>query len=299
MISNRCARKSLVTNCNSIISKNYLRFLVDSNDSTYKRKIQFKQFINDNIIWITTIFVTFIFVLFTKHSSGHSRFGFEFFSLLLTIKLLSNFNINKYLILLCHGLLLITIMYVIKFSYINYHEYQNCINQIKNINNNIILTHEMKCPSCFERLIIRFIDGESTESYNGFMNQTWIANRYKKSSLVFIPQSLYIQIINIPQKFNNQFYTTDNLPVYVMKTEKKISSAKFILKKTDYNKLPFYLKLIADKMERYNADSIISNKVNTIKIVNSNYIFIGKNNLIKDRVLNININNTNYNILVQ
>lgn len=32
MISNRCARKYLVTNCNSIISKNYLRFLVDSND---------------------------------------------------------------------------------------------------------------------------------------------------------------------------------------------------------------------------------------------------------------------------
>ena len=36
MISNRCARKSLVTNCNSIISKNYLRFLVDSNDHYYE-----------------------------------------------------------------------------------------------------------------------------------------------------------------------------------------------------------------------------------------------------------------------
>ena len=35
MISNRCARKSLVTNCNSIISKNYLRFLVDSNENIY------------------------------------------------------------------------------------------------------------------------------------------------------------------------------------------------------------------------------------------------------------------------
>ena len=35
MISNRCTRKSLVTNCNSIISKNYLRFLVDSNDTNY------------------------------------------------------------------------------------------------------------------------------------------------------------------------------------------------------------------------------------------------------------------------
>lgn len=39
MISNRCARKSLVTNCNSIISKNYLRFLVDSNEMIYKKSI--------------------------------------------------------------------------------------------------------------------------------------------------------------------------------------------------------------------------------------------------------------------
>ena len=37
MISNRCARKSLVTNCNSIISKNHLRFLVDSNETAHRR----------------------------------------------------------------------------------------------------------------------------------------------------------------------------------------------------------------------------------------------------------------------
>lgn len=285
----------------SLLNMNNIRllptFLIILLYSTYKRKIQLKQFINDNIIWITAILLTFMFVLLTKHSSGHSRFGFEFFSLLLTVKLLSKFNINKYLISLCHGLLFITIMYVIKLFYINYHEYQNCINQIKNTKNNIILTHEMKCPYCFERLIIRFIDGESSESYNSFMNQIWVANRFKKNFLFFIPKSLYIQIISIPEKFNNQFYTTDNLPVYVMKTEKEVSSAKFILKKTDYNKLPFYLKLVADKMERYYADSIISNKINTIKILNSNYIFVGKNNLIKDRVLYIDINDTNYKIL--
>ena len=44
MISNRCARKSLVTNCNSIISKNYLRLLVDSNEITYI----INQMLNDN-----------------------------------------------------------------------------------------------------------------------------------------------------------------------------------------------------------------------------------------------------------
>ena len=39
MISNRCARKSLLINCNSIISKNYLRFLVDSNEALYKMSV--------------------------------------------------------------------------------------------------------------------------------------------------------------------------------------------------------------------------------------------------------------------
>ena len=46
MISNRCARKSLVTNCNSIISKNYLRFLVDSNEIIYKFKYR-KEGVNE------------------------------------------------------------------------------------------------------------------------------------------------------------------------------------------------------------------------------------------------------------
>lgn len=43
MISNRCARKYLVTNCNSIISKNYLRFLVDSNEIFLQ--------IYENLLW--------------------------------------------------------------------------------------------------------------------------------------------------------------------------------------------------------------------------------------------------------
>lgn len=77
---------------------------------------------------------------------------------------------------------------------------------------------------------------------------------------------------------------------------KKIKSITFILKETNYNKLPFYLRLIAHKLKRYNANSIISHQFNTIKILDSDYIFIEKNNLIKDRVLYININDINYKI---
>ena len=50
MISNRCARKYLVTNCNSIISKNYLRFLVDSNDIVIQIQYYHFSFKNQNIL---------------------------------------------------------------------------------------------------------------------------------------------------------------------------------------------------------------------------------------------------------
>ena len=48
MISNRCARKSLVTNCNSITSKNYLQFLVDSNDFLYVTSTKIRKIITQN-----------------------------------------------------------------------------------------------------------------------------------------------------------------------------------------------------------------------------------------------------------
>ena len=57
MISNRCARKSLVTNCNSIISKNYLRFLVDSNDKKYLIKFIPRSMYNaSEFLWAFSIF---------------------------------------------------------------------------------------------------------------------------------------------------------------------------------------------------------------------------------------------------
>ena len=55
MISNRCARKSLLINCNSIISKNYLRFLVDNNDILMEFRNLIDQNLNENFFAILAI----------------------------------------------------------------------------------------------------------------------------------------------------------------------------------------------------------------------------------------------------
>ena len=46
-------------------------------------------FIRSNIVLVTSIIVTFIFILWTQHDSDQSRFGFELFSLILLLRLIS------------------------------------------------------------------------------------------------------------------------------------------------------------------------------------------------------------------
>lgn len=266
--------------------------------SIYKKKIILKEFIGDNIIWIVALFVEFCFILFTRHDSGHSRFGFEFFSLILIMKLLSKYLINKYFIWGCSCFLILIGGYVLKLSWLNNEEYKQCITQLQK-GKNVILTNEVKCKPYFERFIVRFLDSESSDVYSGFMNQKWIANRYGKDSLFFIPQRIYIQIQESPDTFDDIFYTNEELPFYVMRKgkHKNMTSAMFILEEVNYRELPIYLRFIAPKLERYNAKTISSHKVSVISLFGSDYIFVGKNNLVSSRVKKIRINTINYNVV--
>lgn len=264
-----------------------------------RKKIVIRQFVVDNIIWIAALIVTFLFILFTRHDSGHSRFGFELFSLILILRILSKYKLNRYVVWTCCGILIMTVGYVLDLSFRNYREYRSCMSQIEKSEDGIILTNEVKCSPYFERFIVRFIESEASVRYNGFMNQRWIANRYRRDSLFFIPQKIYTQIKEFPDVFEEKFYTNESLPFYVMKKKKcmDMASAVFVLDETNYEDLPVYLRFIAPKFEKYRVKEILSDKVNTINILGPDYYFVGKNYLVDNRVKSIRIDDMDFDIV--
>ena len=64
----------------------------DSDSSEFSQIRKSKKLNNNNQILLLAVIVSFLFVLSTGISYGHSRFGIEFFSLILLLKLLSLFD---------------------------------------------------------------------------------------------------------------------------------------------------------------------------------------------------------------
>ena len=252
--------------------------------SKITKKITFKEFFSDNIIFFTALIISFIFIIFTKHTTEHSRFGIEFYALILTLKLI-NTNLNYNPILTSHIISLFTIifsLYTINICKQNYNEYLSNIKQIEK-GNSIIQTNEISLPhTFFEKFIVRHINSEKYGWYFMINSNSWynknIANYFNKDKLIFIPERVIKDIHNNPNKYL-QFVSDSSLPFYIKKVssneENKIT---FTYKQTDFSSLPYYLRFIAPYMNKYTIKKQESNKdVNSIIFINDSfYLFVGK-----------------------
>lgn len=244
----------------------------------YKQKYT-KRILQENIHWIIGIIISFIFIVLTKFWAAHSRFGIELFSLIIILKLIVH-KIPKSINIVTTIITITILSLSIKPCYSNYNSYQNALSQIQNGDSLIsIQTNKNKCHY-LDRFILDFIflaDGVKSTWYDGFIS------KYYNKDLIFIPQHIINNICDNKIDFQKP-YTNQNLGYYIIKTDKQYNNIHFILEPTDINKLPFYLKPLANKMQKYTATSIQAKEFRTICICNESYLLIQKNENIDNRV---------------
>lgn len=244
-----------------------------------------KSFIGDNIVLLVAIFSTFMFVLWTRHASGHSRFGFEAFSLLLLLKLVANIKWNRIILALCNLIVLGSSFFVLTLLYQNYEDYKKCIIQIDNTDNKIILTNTIKYEGFFTRYIVYFAGSETSEYYSPY--PSFISEHFHKEKLCFIPESLYNDIKSDSNKYLN-FNINSEYPFYVIALEnEEVSKVIMKLYKTNISDLPFYIRPFANKLARYSANELEVNRYAVIKVDNMPYIIVNKHPMVDNRLKEI------------
>ena len=254
-------------------------------------KEKVKHFINENSFWLLSITISFVFVAFTKQGSLRSRFGIEFFSLLLLLKYFSDIRIkNKWLYVVNAFVLIITSSSLL-YKYRYYQEYKNVLLQIK-AHNEIIITEEPEIPSYARRYIVYYIEPETSDlhfaySINNSENKA-ISKHFGVESLVFIPKRLYAELHNNPNRYND-FSCYPDLPYYVKRTDRdEIKNIHFVLNETDYSKLPFYIRPFARRLSRYSATKVEANKYHDIVHIDDvSYIFVNRHLMIDNRLKEI------------
>lgn len=264
-------------------------------------KLCLKNFYLKNIVLWNALILSFGIIFFSGFISSRTAIGVEFFSILLFLKLLDILN-NKFLIikhlktLLC---LICTLLYgmVFYYSILNYKESKSIFLQLKS-KKEIIVTNEITKPHWTYRYIREPLINSKNDYYDHFIIgspwNSYIEKTYDCEPVIFIPQNIYLDIkkrnANIFDIKKQQKYAFYVIPDKTISDDEKVV---FILKPTEFDKLPLYKRRIAHLQARYTLGKVNATRIGKVSIEGHNYLLIGKNSMINNRVNSILITHNN------
>ena len=242
-----------------------------------------KDFISSTYSIFLAIGVIFLFVLWTRFETEHSRFGFEFLSLLLLLKLIARFHLNRTFFFLCNLILLSASIYVLSLLHKNYKDYKNCIAQIE-LNKYPITTEAVKSKyHVFNRFIIHFVYYNLDDVLFSTSEQ-FIKEYFQKEHFCIIPRCFYDRVLSNPDLFLS-FYNVEGTPFYAKRIETiNVKRVRMLFYDTDYTKLPFWVRPFAHYLGYYTINEIKAYHFSTVEIGGNNYILVNKLPLAETRL---------------
>ena len=256
-------------------------------------KAWLKSFIKDNPILCGALILSFGVVFLSGFTSSRTATATELFSIILMLKALTHIKEDVFRVV--KGIACISCLVIVIFSIHYYNdnqvEYNNLTKQIRENSSSIILTNEVKMPAIISNYVRLPLEHETSGFYDGFSyNSPWnnyIAKTYQRDSLAFIPESIYRRIITAPEKYDSFSIPTSD-PFYIKRVDNdNVKRVIFELKNTKSRDIPFYLRPLANKLERYSAKDIDASLFSIVTIDDNYYLCVRKNSMIDNRLKEI------------
>ena len=231
-----------------------------------KSRVKFHDFLKENTIFIIAFIITFLFVWLTKFDSLRSRFGIEFYALIILLRLIEYLKLYKKLGVVSCIISIYILPTALYYSICNYQITQNYIEQIKHKDIIIFSKSKQEKSYIYKRFILKFALPDDVQYYWNFskksLENTLIARAYKKENIIFLPSKFIDKVNTNPASFKEFDYDTD-LPFYVKEIRNNQRIKEIVLKyNSNYHSL--YEKLKYTKMPKL----ITTDKYETITLNN-------------------------------
>lgn len=243
---------------------------------------------NNRTLCNATLF-SFGVVFLSGFWSMRSAIGIELFSFILLLRAISLCDLRsivfiKQIICIGGGILYALLLCL---SIPNYRAYQNMLAQIAERKSDVIIYRENHIPNILGLYVIRPVIGPF--DYNDFWNQK-IAAVYHYDRIAFVPKMIYDDIVSHNEKITDISKQQD-YPFYVVPLLDTRGTVQpfFELHPTDYDRLPFYVRPFAPRLERYAATEVPASKFGVLNIQGQPYLFVGRNEMIDNRVKAISV----------
>ncbi len=246
--------------------------------------------------WILSFGIIFL----SGFAGVRTAIGEEIFSIFLILKLLTIYvpmyfnKIRKVTCTICL-FLYIAILY---FSIHNYINSKFILSQIKNSPSSIILTDGVEVPDFLKSFIVPpFVnfDGDYYDAftYSSGWNKTIARFYHREDSIVFIPKQVYNDI-HIRNERVFDIKKQGSYPFYIVPVKIQVPKefeVKYVLYPANFAILPFYIRPFASRMMQYTVSEIDIKTKDIITVDENQYLCLGKNYLVDDRVKYIDLKN--------
>ena len=228
--------------------------------------------------------------------STRTAFGLELFSLIYLLRLMGEWLPRLDIIQQRCSSIVLTIGLVIFYALLLRHtipswqESQRLIAQIERTSDGIIGTNEHHAGG-FSSFICTMLSPDSTVNAMNYDPHGWpasIAATYHCDSLIFLPQAFLDDL-----KAHSERYEKLNLDtpyefyVQQLDDDTAVNQVEFQLAPNDFRDIPWLLRPIARRMNRYTDTTVPTTKWTTITLYGHRYLLIKRDHTLHPRLLNI------------
>ena len=217
------------------------------------RKLRFKQWVKKEQILVTAVLVSVVFILVTGYNLQHSRFGIEFFSLMLLLRTINWEKVGYTVVSIANVATLAVAIYALPICANSYKIGQEELSHVANGEMLVYTANPVKSTSFFRRYVLYYYgygvrDGLDEEKYYG--DDDWIPDYYGyHGKLVYMYPKALIDDIDANPGLYNDFRTFEGLPFYAIRVtpDQDLWYAELSYEPSKFNKLPWPFNRICMK----------------------------------------------------
>ena len=237
-------------------------------------------------------------VLVAGLTSQRTAFGLELFSMVFVLRLVGQWSAclkGKTLNWCAVALSVLLIgFYALLLSHTipTWQETQRLIAQIERNEDGIIGTREHDA-GVFSGFVRTMISNDAARNAINYDSQGWplsIAATYHRDSLVFLPQAFLDDLAAHAERYERlDFNTPFEFFIQRIDDPASVREVAFSLSPADFDSLPFFFRPIAQHMNKYTANVVVTDKWATVKLFGKNYLLIKKDHDLDSRLIDIKI----------
>lgn len=259
------------------------------------RKIRVREFVCDNFPLLVAMMIT-LFIVFYSGIAGNVRpaYSLEFCSLILILRMLSGFHLEKRpKRILTSLLMLILAAYTIPvcyYSYVNYQEHCDIESQIKK-GEQLVVLDSREMPKWIEKNVCRTVNFFTGHPYyfdpDGDMC-CYIAAYYGIDHVSFCPRQVLNLMDSHPEAFDS-FTDCGGLPIYALRLsdKKEVYNVSYMLDE-EADSRPFYKRWFPSWVWGYDAHRFHP-FFQQVMFEDADYLFIKKIPQLEDRATGFEI----------